>query len=104
MGAQKKKWIVRDGKGHIFGPFDQEKIQDLLKKGVLTGAEEAAHYPAGDWAVMSADKDLYELVLAALSAPVEIKAKVRQKPAGTTSASAKDEFSHGLTESNPQGL
>ena len=104
MGAQKKRWIVRDGKGHIFGPFDQEKIQDLLKKGVLTGTEEAAHYPAGDWAIMSADKELYELVLAALSAPVEVKARIRQKPAGTASTSSKDDLSRGLTESNPSGL
>ena len=39
--------------GHIFGPFDQAKIRDLLRKGVLSGTEEALVQRKVDLAICS---------------------------------------------------
>ncbi len=67
MGAQVKKWIVRSSDGHIYGPFEALKVGELLGKGVFTGEEQVAIYPAGDWISMSGDSELYNLVLQSLS-------------------------------------
>jgi tetratricopeptide (TPR) repeat protein len=79
MGAQAKKWIVRSSDGHIYGPFEALKVGELLGKGVFTGEEQVAIYPAGDWIPMSGDTELYNLVLEALSGHVP-KAPRAAKP------------------------
>src|SRR5271170_892385 len=68
MASQAKKWIVRDEIGHIYGPFEVAKLKDLLSKGILTGDEQTAQYPAGDWRPMSTEPELYNLILDTLSA------------------------------------
>jgi tetratricopeptide (TPR) repeat protein len=80
MTSQAKKWIVKDDVGHIYGPFDLNKLRDLLTKGILTGEEEAAQYPAGDWQPMSAEADLYNLILDALSAEKKKAPPISPKP------------------------
>src|ERR1700677_1233025 len=67
MSTQAKKWIVRDDIGHIYGPFELTKLKDLLAKGILTGEEQTAQYPAGDWQPMSSEPELYNLILDSLS-------------------------------------
>ncbi|MDZ4677356.1 MAG: tetratricopeptide repeat protein [Oligoflexia bacterium] len=67
MVAQVKKWIVRSSDGHIYGPFEAHKVGELLGKGVFSGEEQVAIYPAGDWIPMSSETELYNLVLQALS-------------------------------------
>jgi tetratricopeptide (TPR) repeat protein len=69
MGSQGKKWIVRDASGHIYGPFELEKLAELLTKRILSGEEQVAEYPAGDWAPMSAIREVYDIVLEALAQP-----------------------------------
>ncbi|MCC6276972.1 MAG: tetratricopeptide repeat protein [Oligoflexia bacterium] len=66
MSSQHKKWIVRNHDGHIYGPFEPAKIRELLLKGVFSGEEQVANYPAGDWMAMSAEAELYEFVLEAI--------------------------------------
>jgi len=71
MTSYAKKWIVRDDVGHIYGPFEVTKLKDLLTKGILTGDEQTAQYPAGDWRPMSTEPELYNLILDTLSSKKE---------------------------------
>lgn len=75
MGTQVKKWIIRNLDGHIYGPFEVEKIQELLNRGIFSGDEQVAEYPVGDWMPMSADPQLYDLVLEQLASPGKKKKK-----------------------------
>jgi len=80
MGSQDKKWIIRDQSGHIYGPFTITKLGELITKGILTGEEEVAAYPAGDWAPLSSEKKLYDLVLLSLSQSRPKKNATRIQP------------------------
>lgn len=62
-----KKWIFRTSAGHIYGPFEKEKVEELLLYGKLTGEEEVAEYPAGDWKIFSHDSELAEILLKSIS-------------------------------------
>src|SRR4051794_3793105 len=103
MGSQGKKWIVRDGQGRIFGPFEVLKLRELLGRGVLTGDEEAAEYPAGDWRKLSSTSELYDIVLESL---MESKSSVSaRQPSGTPSNMTpvpKDQGNDGPTKAMPR--
>jgi len=76
MPPQSKKWIFRAQKeDHILGPFEVQKIRELLIKGVLTGDELVAQYPGGDWMALSKEPELYDLVLESLSQETQRPAK-----------------------------
>jgi tetratricopeptide (TPR) repeat protein len=95
MAAQAKKWIVRDDIGHIYGPFEVTKLKDLLAKGILTGDEQTAQYPAGDWRPMSTEPELYNLILDTLSAQQKRPAVMPgEPPPKRPELSKKSEASH----------
>ncbi len=68
--------------GHIYGPFDKNKISELLLKGVLTGEEEASEYPAGDWESFSHAAELTEIFMQVLSQGSNPSKKNKIKPSG----------------------
>jgi tetratricopeptide (TPR) repeat protein len=67
MPAQDKKWILRDSSGHIYGPFTISKLGELITKGIVTGEEDVAAYPAGEWRPLSSERELYDVVIAMIS-------------------------------------
>lgn len=65
--ADSKKWITRDGRGQIEGPFTTEKVLYKIGRGELTGDESIAHYPGGNWISISQDPQFYDKLLEVLS-------------------------------------
>ena len=65
--ADSKKWITRDERGQIEGPFTTEKILYQIGRGELTGEESIALYPDGKWISISQDPQFYDKLLEVLS-------------------------------------
>ncbi|MBK9293637.1 MAG: tetratricopeptide repeat protein [Oligoflexia bacterium] len=77
-----KKWIFRTSVGQIYGPFEKEKVEELLLYSKLTGEEEVAEYPAGEWKNFSHDQELAEILLKTLSlsgAKQKTQSKINQE-------------------------
>ncbi len=73
--------------GHIYGPFERSKVMDLLNKGVLTGEEDVAEYPAGEWVGFSQIKEISDLLMQTLAvSTVGPKIKEATKLTNTPSA------------------
>lgn len=65
MAEDNKKWLIKDKAGRNFGPYDSEKIKDLILNGVLVGTEKIAIFPDGDYLSISKNKIFYDLFLEA---------------------------------------
>jgi tetratricopeptide (TPR) repeat protein len=80
MAAKDKKWILRDSSGHIYGPFTISRLGELISKGIVSGEEDVAAYPSGDWRPLSSENELYEIVLEMLSVAKSSKKNVKLQP------------------------
>lgn len=87
MSSSQRRWIIRDERGQIDGPFTTEKILYKIGRGEFSGDEAIAHYPDGKWISISQDPQFYDRLLEVLSA--------RAKDQG-------DEETHVLEFTRPQ--
>ena len=60
----KKLWLIKDKKGRIFGPYNEQEICFHIEEGEFKGEEFFSSYPAGKWKPLSAHPVFYEKVLA----------------------------------------
>lgn len=67
-----QNWKIKDKSGNIIGPYSQEAILNLIKRGVLTGDEFIAQVPNGDWYEISKETLFYDLILDVLEGKVAI--------------------------------
>ena len=62
-----KLWLVKDKKGRIFGPYNEQEICFYLDEREFKGEELFSSYPAGKWRPLSAHPVFYERILARLN-------------------------------------
>jgi tetratricopeptide (TPR) repeat protein len=67
MSEENQLWMIRDGAGRIIGPYNTEKVLDLIRELILTGDEFIALYPSGDWIPITKRPEFYDLLLEAIS-------------------------------------
>lgn len=68
MSDEGRKWIVKDGEGRIYGPFNTSKILRQIDKGYFAGGELVALYPGGNWIPISKAPEFYDRLLDVLAA------------------------------------
>lgn len=82
MGNRAKfndQWRVKLENSKIKGPFPTEAINKMIVEGILSGQEEVAQYPDGDWKPLDKQGEFYEALLESLENPVERDEKKAQK-------------------------
>ena len=89
----KKLWLIKDKKGRIFGPYNEEEICFYIEEGEFKGEEFFSSYPAGKWKPVSAHSVFYEKILDKIHTETESD-KISEKP-GSISASARESESAG---------
>jgi tetratricopeptide (TPR) repeat protein len=70
MVKEKSKWLIRSPKEGAQGPFSTEEIVKKIKINVLSGEEEIASYPDGDWVSLSKQIEFYDALIEALENPL----------------------------------
>lgn len=65
--ALQQRWLIKDAKGRIYGPFTNEKILKLIGRSVFIGDERIAEYPDGDFVPISKIPEFYDRLLDILS-------------------------------------
>lgn len=63
MSDSNLRWIIRDEKGQIRGPYLMAQILKYINEGHLTGEELIARYPDGEWSMISRDPEFYDKIL-----------------------------------------
>lgn len=98
--AKEDRWLVRDAKGRIYGPFSAERIHHLIRRSIFLGDEKIAQYPEGEFHAISKTPEFYDQlleVLATESAPVSDKERIRELTQVETNAAHEPE----LTKTRP---
>lgn len=67
MEPSSQRWIVKDVRGRIFGPFSTERMVGLIKRAVFSGDEKISSYPDGDFKDISKIPKFYDLLLETLA-------------------------------------
>ena len=62
-----KLWLVKDKKGRIFGPYNEQEICFYIDEGEFKGEELLSSYPSGSWKPLSTHSVFYEKILAKLN-------------------------------------
>lgn len=62
-----KLWLIKDKKGRIFGPYNEQEICFYIEEGEFKGEELLSSYPAGKWKPLSVHAVFYEKILAQLN-------------------------------------
>ena len=62
-----KLWLIKDKKGRIFGPYNEQEICSYIEEGEFKGEELLSSYPAGKWKPLSVHAVFYEKILAQLN-------------------------------------
>ena len=84
------KWVVKDGRGRLLGPFPTDKVLEYISQGRLTGDEQVARYPGGNWIPIAQDPQFYDRLLSALSEGVRTE---KELPPEKIEVSSKQEAS-----------
>lgn len=59
-------WVVKNSSGQLKGPYTTDEILAKIEDGTITGDEEMAQYPGGDWQHTSKYTEFYEKILQTL--------------------------------------
>ena len=78
-----KLYLIKDKKGRIFGPYNEEEICFYIEEREFKGEELFSSYPAGKWRPLSAHSVFYEKILVALQGK-----KTKPSRASTTASSS----------------
>jgi hypothetical protein len=62
----KKQWLIRDQSGKIIGPYTKEAIRNLAARGIISGDEQIASHPGGQWVLLASIPEFYDLVIESL--------------------------------------
>jgi len=64
--SKTRRWILRNDKGHVEGPFTTEAVLAKIACSEITGEESVAHFPDGKWIPISQDPQFYDKLLEVL--------------------------------------
>ena len=67
MAQDTKKWLIKNSRGKIQGPFNTADVVKLLQKGQITEDDFIAAYPSNDWIPISHNPDFYDILLSIIS-------------------------------------
>lgn len=105
MSNSSNKWLVKDSESKVHGPYEESLVFSLIEKGVLTGGEQVAEYPVGDYHSISQvsvfyDKflDVWEGEIGQLTEEEKRKALEQAPKAADNTKSVEDEVSIDLTK------
>lgn len=76
-----ERWLVKDSKGRIYGPFTSDRIQHLIARSVFVGDEKIALYPEGDFQPISRIPKFYDRLLEILAQeyrPIPEKERIQE--------------------------
>ena len=62
-----KLWLIKDKKGHIFGPHNEKEVCFYIEEGEFKGEELVSKYPAGKWQALSTHPVFYEKLLSVIN-------------------------------------
>ncbi|MBX3020539.1 MAG: tetratricopeptide repeat protein [Bdellovibrionales bacterium] len=71
--SSNRRWIIRDAKGRIEGPFTTEKVLYKIGRSEFSGEEYIAHFPDGKWIPISQDPQFYDRLLEVLSSKQDVE-------------------------------
>lgn len=63
----KKLWLIKDKKGKIFGPYNEQEICFYIEEGEFGEKDFFSSYPAGKWKPLSVHSVFYEKILAQIN-------------------------------------
>ncbi len=61
------EFMIREERGHTYGPISYERLENLIAKGVMDGTEKIAVYPDGDFVDLSTVPQFYDKLLVVLA-------------------------------------
>lgn len=70
------KWIIRTASDGTLGPYTEQEIKQQIRLGQLTGEEQIAGFPDGEWKPIMKESVFYDSLLEALENP---KANIEQE-------------------------
>jgi tetratricopeptide (TPR) repeat protein len=65
------KWVLRDEKGLIRGPYSTSQILKYIQEGIFLGSEMISRYPDGSWTSLSQEPEFYDKLFESLQQQVE---------------------------------
>ncbi|HND84659.1 MAG TPA: tetratricopeptide repeat protein, partial [Pseudobdellovibrionaceae bacterium] len=83
MNRKDSLWLLKTSSGKIRGPLSTNAILQIISDGALTGDEEIALVPDGEWLPISTEPDFYEKLLEAMEAEAQAsESQINRKAAG----------------------
>lgn len=81
-----RKWFIRNLKGLTYGPYEEDRLLELIRMSIFTGDESVSEFPGGEWKLLSKIPLFYDLILEGLSreAPHLDEATIRKELSQTT--------------------
>ena len=58
-----KKWLIRDIRGRIRGPYSTTNILDQIASGAIVGDEHLSPFPGNTWVPIAQDPEFYDRLL-----------------------------------------
>lgn len=74
-----KKWTLKDSSGRIYGPYLTQKLQELIKKGVVDGEEFIAPHMTNDFKPISTYTEFYDTLISSLAKEAHVTPEEREK-------------------------
>lgn len=66
-----QKWVIKDNRGRVQGPFTTPQVMRKISMGDFTGDELISEYPGSDWFPISKDPKFYDKLLEVLAGATE---------------------------------
>lgn len=67
MADSENKWVIKDARGRIYGPFNTAKVLSYIERGVFSGGEMISKYPGCAWQIISKEIAFYDKLLEVLA-------------------------------------
>jgi tetratricopeptide (TPR) repeat protein len=67
MSVSEKRWVVKDRRGRIYGPFNSAKVIHYIQRGNFSGEEKIAEFPNGVWRSLSKIPQFYDALLLSIA-------------------------------------
>lgn len=98
-----QQWIIKDGEGRIFGPFNIEQLFKQIDSGFIQGHELVALYPGGQWISISKSPEFYDRLLDVLSSEAKPAPAPREKKTSERKPLSPQNPSPGSSEEGDTG-
>jgi tetratricopeptide (TPR) repeat protein len=100
-----KPWLIKDKSGKIFGPYEYEKLEAFIDRGLFSGDEMISEYPDGKWMPITQDLNLYSKLLEQLAkSPTKKQQDEIQKELLEANAPAEEEKERDVGTTNKKNI